>query len=143
MRISDWSSDVCSSDLGTILTDINKDDLADTEKRTYMEQRIPLGRLGEPDDLVGPTVFLASDLARYVTGASMLVDGGMFLNLQRRKPPPRWTIGRWRSGGCRTSCSNISAKDRLTRCSTSGPPPIGGQSRCQSADNGRERRRAK
>ncbi|MCM8730544.1 SDR family NAD(P)-dependent oxidoreductase [Hephaestia sp. GCM10023244] len=67
---------------GTILTDINKDDLADTDKRTYMEKRIPLGRLGAPDDLVGPTVFLASDLARYVTGASMLVDGGMFVNLQ-------------------------------------------------------------
>src|SRR3546814_18790985 len=60
---------------GTILTDINKDDLADTEKRTYMEQRIPLGRLGEPDDLVGPTVFLASDLARYVTGAALMEIG--------------------------------------------------------------------
>ena len=73
----------CNSLLpGTILTDINKDDLADAEKRTYMEGRIPLGRLGQPDDLVGPTVFLASDLARYVTGASLLVDGGAFVNLQ-------------------------------------------------------------
>src|SRR3546814_20948224 len=35
---------------GTILTDINKDDLADTEQRTYMEQRIPLGRLGETSE---------------------------------------------------------------------------------------------
>ena len=67
---------------GTILTDINKDDLADDEKRSYMEKRIPLGRLGKPDDLVGPTVFLASDLAQYVTGASLLVDGGMYVNLQ-------------------------------------------------------------
>jgi L-rhamnose 1-dehydrogenase len=67
---------------GTILTDINKDDLADTKKREYMESRIPLGRLGQPDDLVGPTVFLASDLARYVTGASLLVDGGAYVNLQ-------------------------------------------------------------
>lgn len=67
---------------GTILTDINKDDLADTKKRDYMESRIPLGRLGQPDDLVGPTVFLASDLARYVTGASLLVDGGAYVNLQ-------------------------------------------------------------
>src|SRR3546814_12938992 len=49
---------------GTILTDINKDDLPDTEKRTYMEPRIPLGPLGAPDDLVGPTVFHASDLQR-------------------------------------------------------------------------------
>ena len=66
---------------GTILTDINKDDLVG-EKKAYMEGRIPLGRLGEPDDLVGPTVFLASDLARYVTGAALLVDGGAFVNLQ-------------------------------------------------------------
>jgi L-rhamnose 1-dehydrogenase len=67
---------------GTILTDINRDDLADADKRRYMEGRIPLGRLGEPDDLAGPIVFLASDLSRYVTGAALLVDGGMFVNLQ-------------------------------------------------------------
>lgn len=68
---------------GTILTDINKDDLADVEKRTYMEKRVPLGRLGAPEDLAGPVIFLASDeLAGYVTGASLLVDGGMFVNLQ-------------------------------------------------------------
>ncbi len=66
---------------GTILTDINKDDLVG-EKRAYMEGRIPLGRLGQPDDMVGPTVFLASDLAAYVTGAALLVDGGAFVNLQ-------------------------------------------------------------
>lgn len=73
----------CNSVLpGTILTDINKDDLADTEKREYMEGRIPLGRLGQPDDLAGPTIFLASDLAKYVTGAALLVDGGAFVNLQ-------------------------------------------------------------
>jgi L-rhamnose 1-dehydrogenase len=73
----------CNSVLpGTILTDINKDDLADPAKRAYMEGRIPLGRLGQPDDLAGPIVFLASDLARYVTGAALLVDGGAFVNLQ-------------------------------------------------------------
>ena len=67
---------------GTILTDINKDDLADQDKRSYTEGRIPLGRLGQPEDLVGPTVFLASDLSNYVTGASLLVDGGAYVNLQ-------------------------------------------------------------
>lgn len=73
----------CNSVLpGTILTDINKDDLADPAKRAYMEGRIPLGRLGAPEDLTGPIVFLASDLAAYVTGAALLVDGGMFVNLQ-------------------------------------------------------------
>jgi L-rhamnose 1-dehydrogenase len=67
---------------GTIETDINREDLADPHKRSYMQNRIPLGRLGQPEDLVGPAVFLASDLARYVTGASLLVDGGMYVNLQ-------------------------------------------------------------
>lgn len=67
---------------GTIATDINKEDLADPAKRSYMEKRIPLGRLGEPKDVAGCVVFLASDLARYVTGAAVLVDGGAFVNLQ-------------------------------------------------------------
>ena len=73
----------CNSVLpGTILTDINKEDLADAEKRARMSARVPLGRLGEPDDLAGPIVFLASDLAHYVTGAALLVDGGAYVNLQ-------------------------------------------------------------
>jgi L-rhamnose 1-dehydrogenase len=67
---------------GTIATDINKEDLADPAKRAYMEKRIPLGRLGKPEDVAGCVVFLASDLARYVTGAAVLVDGGLFVNLQ-------------------------------------------------------------
>jgi L-rhamnose 1-dehydrogenase len=73
----------CNSVLpGTILTDINKDDLADPKKRAYMEERVPLGRLGQPEDVAGPIIFLASDLARYITGAALLVDGGAFVNLQ-------------------------------------------------------------
>jgi len=73
----------CNSVLpGTILTEINKEDLADVEKRKYMEGRIPLGRLGQAEDLAGPIVFLASDMAAYVTGAALLVDGGAFVNLQ-------------------------------------------------------------
>lgn len=67
--------------VGTIKTDINKEDLTE-EKVAYFNKRIPLGRLGEPEDIVGPVLFLASDLARYVTGAGFLADGGMFVNLQ-------------------------------------------------------------
>lgn len=43
--------------------------------RTFMT-RIPMGRLGQPDDLVGPLIFLASDMSRYVTGITLAVDGG-------------------------------------------------------------------
>ena len=67
---------------GTVETDINKDDLAVPQKRAAMEARVPLGRLGRPQDLAGPAVFLASDMAAYVTGAALLVDGGLFVNLQ-------------------------------------------------------------
>jgi L-rhamnose 1-dehydrogenase len=73
----------CNSVLpGAIDTDINAADLADDAKRQAFEQRVPLGRLGQPDDLVGPVVLLASDAGRYVTGAGLLVDGGLFVNLQ-------------------------------------------------------------
>ena len=73
----------CNSVLpGTIATDINAEDLADPHKLRYMQERIPAGRLGRPDDLAGPVVFLASDEAAYVNGAELLVDGGLFVNLQ-------------------------------------------------------------
>ncbi len=67
---------------GAILTDLNKDDLDNAEKRDYFAKRIPIGRYGEPADVADCVVFLASDMARYVTGAALLVDGGMFVNLQ-------------------------------------------------------------
>lgn len=78
---------------GTVETQLNETDLRREgeeggtketgEKRRYMEGRIPLGRLGQPKDLGGPAVFLASEeLSGYVTGAQVLVDGGLFVNLQ-------------------------------------------------------------
>lgn len=67
---------------GAILTDLNREDLEVEEKRDYFSKRIPIGRYGEPEDVADCVVFLASDMARYVTGASLLVDGGMFVNLQ-------------------------------------------------------------
>lgn len=68
---------------GTIRTQLNEEDLADDDKRQYMEGRIPLGRTGEPADMAGPAVFLGcEELSGYVTGAQLLVDGGLFVNLQ-------------------------------------------------------------
>ncbi|CAP95338.1 L-rhamnose-1-dehydrogenase [Penicillium rubens] len=68
---------------GTIRTQLNEEDMKDPVKRSYMEGRIPLGRLGQPRDLAGPAVFLAcEELSSYVTGAQLLVDGGLFVNLQ-------------------------------------------------------------
>ena len=61
---------------GLIATPLNA---AARQNPDYMQNfanRIPLGRLGEPADIAGPAVFLASDLARYVTGVTLPVDGG-------------------------------------------------------------------
>ncbi|CAK7224294.1 L-rhamnose-1-dehydrogenase [Sporothrix curviconia] len=74
----------CNSLLpGTIRTQLNDVDLADEAKRTYVEGRTPLGRLGLPKDMAGPAVFLAcEELSSFVTGAELLVDGGLYVNLQ-------------------------------------------------------------
>ena len=73
----------CNSVLpGAIATDLNKAEFASPEKLASMERRIPLGRLGEPAEVADVVVFLASDMARYVNGAALLVDGGLFVNLQ-------------------------------------------------------------
>ncbi|MEM6771689.1 MAG: SDR family oxidoreductase [Bacteroidota bacterium] len=40
------------------------------------EQKVPLGRMGTPEDIAAPLVFLLSDSARYITGQNLMVDGG-------------------------------------------------------------------
>jgi 3-oxoacyl-[acyl-carrier protein] reductase len=47
--------------------------------RATLLQDIALGRLGDPDDVAGAVLFFASDLARYVTGQVLVVDGGMVI----------------------------------------------------------------
>jgi L-rhamnose 1-dehydrogenase len=61
---------------GTIETTMNKDDLDKGGKRAEMMARVPLKRLGAPEDVANAVVFFASDLSRYVTGQYLLVDGG-------------------------------------------------------------------
>ncbi|CAK7212893.1 hypothetical protein SBRCBS47491_001618 [Sporothrix bragantina] len=68
---------------GTIHTQLAEDDMQNKTKKAYLEQRIPMGRVGAPEDMAGPAVFLASDdLSGYVTGSQLLADGGMFVHLQ-------------------------------------------------------------
>jgi NAD(P)-dependent dehydrogenase (short-subunit alcohol dehydrogenase family) len=46
----------------------------------HMEAKTPLGRIGTPDDIADVVIFLCSDLARFVTGQNLVVDGGMTLH---------------------------------------------------------------
>jgi NAD(P)-dependent dehydrogenase (short-subunit alcohol dehydrogenase family) len=46
-----------------------------------MLEKIPAGRFGALDDLVGATVFLCSDAARYVTGQLLYIDGGYMASM--------------------------------------------------------------
>ena len=61
---------------GFFLTALNEKALADTDRRSKIIARTPMGRLGELDDLQGAAVFLASDASRFVTGVVLPVDGG-------------------------------------------------------------------
>jgi len=60
-----------------IVTDLNRE-LIKTQPQLYQKviDRMPLGRLGELDDLTGPLVFLASPAAKFITGQTLYVDGG-------------------------------------------------------------------
>lgn len=61
---------------GVIDTPMTEATRANPERLERFMQRIPAGRLGQPHELAGPAVFLASDLASFVTGATLPVDGG-------------------------------------------------------------------
>jgi NAD(P)-dependent dehydrogenase (short-subunit alcohol dehydrogenase family) len=60
---------------GYIETDLNRDFFG-TEAGKAMIKRIPQRRLGQPDDLTGPLLLLASDLSAYMTGSTLVADGG-------------------------------------------------------------------
>ncbi len=49
----------------------------DPDRLAATERQVPLARIGEPDDIAGAVVFLASQLASYITGTSLVIDGGL------------------------------------------------------------------
>jgi glucose 1-dehydrogenase len=64
---------------GAIVTPINEFVLDDPEAKHAVESEIPLGRMGKPEEIAAAVAWLASDEAGYVTGTTVVVDGGMSL----------------------------------------------------------------
>ncbi|MEJ7750006.1 MAG: glucose 1-dehydrogenase [Thermoleophilaceae bacterium] len=64
---------------GAILTPINRQLVEDPEQRREQEGQIPLGRMGEPEEIAGAIAWLAGPEAEYVVGTTLFVDGGMTL----------------------------------------------------------------
>jgi 3-oxoacyl-[acyl-carrier protein] reductase len=63
---------------GWFVTDLNRDYLA-SERGAAIKQDIPIGRFGEARDLDGALLLLASDAGRFITGATIVVDGGQLV----------------------------------------------------------------
>ena len=57
-------------------TEMTRPVYADPERKAFIEERTPMGRWGQPHELAGSIVFLASAASDYITGQSLLVDGG-------------------------------------------------------------------
>ena len=74
---------------GWFQTEQNKVLYADKEWVEYLCDRIPLKRPGKSDDLDAAVVFLASESSRYVTGQTLLVDGGISTGATRALPKSR------------------------------------------------------
>lgn len=76
---------------GVIDTDMTKPMLVHPEIVEFYEKATPLGRIGQPDDIAHVALFLASDAARFMTGQTLLTDGGITpLDLHRMPVPTAW-----------------------------------------------------
>jgi gluconate 5-dehydrogenase len=64
---------------GATLTDFNREHLSDPTVRQSRLAAIPMGRLGDPEDMVEAALYLASPRAAYTTGITIFVDGGIML----------------------------------------------------------------
>lgn len=74
---------------GWFRTEQNKIMYEDASWVEYLTERIPVNRPGQPNDLDGAVVFLASEASRYVTGQTLLVDGGISTGALRAMPAQR------------------------------------------------------
>lgn len=83
---------------GLVLTPMSRSFYDDPELKRRREQAVPLGRIGQPDDIADAVAFLASEQARYVTGEEITVDGGFTRGLMSLIPRPGYAPGTGSAG---------------------------------------------
>lgn len=74
-----WGIRVNAIAPGVIKTRLSEGLWKEEARGKSVEDRTPLMRIGEPEDVAGAVLFLASDLARYITGETIVIDGGQIL----------------------------------------------------------------
>ena len=110
----EWATDGIRSNCvcpGMILTELSRPMVDRPGIRERRAAMIPLGRIGEPDDIVGAALYLASDLSAYVTGAELTVDGGFTRNLLNLVPRSGYEHGN-AAGGSAGDATCISRTGR-------------------------------
>jgi 3-oxoacyl-[acyl-carrier protein] reductase len=80
VELAPWNIRVNCVAPGWVDTDMCADVFSDPAFRESIRQSIPLKRIPSPEDIAGPILFLASDLARHITGAIINVNGGSVLS---------------------------------------------------------------
>ena len=65
---------------GLFVTPLTEEIFTEPVMNRRLKEKTPMGRLGELDDLQGAAIFLASQASNFVTGQTIRVDGGLFIN---------------------------------------------------------------
>jgi 3-oxoacyl-[acyl-carrier protein] reductase len=77
MDLAEYGINVNAVAPGMVRTGLTSGMFSDSKRTEYFEERIPAGRIGEPEDLAGAILFLSTDEASYIHGHTLVVDGGM------------------------------------------------------------------
>lgn len=79
LELAEFNINVNAISPGAILTDMNRQHLNDPARRARLLGKIPANRIGEPQDISGAAILLASAESDYITGTTIYVDGGLLL----------------------------------------------------------------
>ena len=78
-ELGEWGINVNAVAPGWVSTEMTQEALGNAKQREAIARTIPLGKIGEPEDIAGPVVFLCSDWSKHITGEILNVNGGSVL----------------------------------------------------------------